>query len=143
MVKFVTLFLLSLTTLFAQPDLSTSTLYKADINSQTAYKMQQNGVLLVDIRTQREYNTLHPKHALNIPIFFEQFGQRVFNKNFIAQINQALNGDTNKKVILICRSGSRTKFASNLLAYEGFTNVYNVTQGFAFDWEPNHLPVEK
>lgn len=143
LVKLLLLFGLTLTCLFAQPDLSTSTLYKADIDSQTAYTMQQKGVILVDVRTKREFNHAHPKGSINIPVFFEQFGQRVFNKNFVEQVDYALKGDVDKKVILICRSGSRTKFASNLLAYEGFSNVYNIKQGFAYDWSKTNLPIEK
>lgn len=138
-----TLFL-TFTSLWAQPDLSKANLYKADIDSHTAYKMQQEeGVLIVDVRTKREYAYSHAKGSVNIPVFNEQFGQRVFNKNFVEQIDYALKGDMDKKVILICRTGSRTKFASNLLAYEGFSNVYNIKQGFAYDWSKTELPVEK
>lgn len=130
--------------LFAnQPDFSTAALYKSDITAQEAYKKQQNGALLIDVRTKREFNFSHPKDAINIPVFYEQFGRRVFNENFIEQIDYALKGDLNKEVILICRTGSRTKFASNLLAHEGFSNVFNVQQGFIFDWLKENLPINK
>ena len=118
-------------------------LYKADISAQQAYDMQQQGVLLIDTRTVREYKTLHPKGAINIPVFKEQNRQRVFNKQFAYEVYEALNKNQNKKVILICRSGSRTKLASNLLAYNKFTNVYNVKSGFQYDWIKVNLPVEK
>ncbi len=130
---------------FANPKINyrTANLYKADISSTTAYEMQKNGVILIDIRTKNEFKTLRAKDSINIPIFKEENKQRVFNKQFLQEIYSALKSDVNKKVILICRSGSRTKLASNLLASEGFTNVYNVTNGFQYDWLKVKLPTEK
>ncbi len=132
-------------TIFANPkiDFRTAKLYKEDISSKIAYKMQQNGVLLVDIRTKNEFETLRAKNSINIPIFKEKNRKRVFNKQFIQEIYSKLKSNVNKKVILICRSGSRTKLASNLLANQGFTNVYNVTYGFQYDWLKAKLPTEK
>lgn len=129
-------------TLFSQEELGNA-LYKADINSHTAYDLQQKGALLIDVRTKREFEYLHSKGAINIPVFFEQSGQRVFNQSFIEQVDYAVKGNHDKEIILICRSGSRTKFAANLLANEGFSNVYNILQGFAYDWSKTDLPVEK
>ncbi len=131
------------TTLFAEIDFQKAMIYKADINSTTAYNMQKEGTLIVDVRTKREFNTLRAKNSINIPVFYEKNGQRVFNKNFPNEIYKTLNGDINKDVILICRSGSRTKLASNLLAYQGFKNVYNIKNGFQYDWTKVNLPTEK
>ncbi len=131
------------TTLFAEIDFQKAMIYKADINSKTAYDMQENGTLIVDVRTKREFNTLRAKNSINIPVFYEKKGQRVFNRNFANEIYETLNGDLNKNVILICRSGSRTKLASNLLAYQGFKNVYNIKNGFQYDWTKVNLPTEK
>ncbi|UTJ05553.1 rhodanese-like domain-containing protein [Arcobacter roscoffensis] len=121
----------------------TAKLYKADISAQEAYKMQQNGAILIDVRTKREFNTLRAKDSHNIPIFYEKNKQRVFNKNFLKEIYLYSKKDINKEIILICRSGSRTKLASNLLAYQGFKNIYNVKYGFDFDWIKQKLPSTK
>ncbi len=122
--------------------IASQSFYKADINSKTAFKKQQNGVTLIDVRTKKEYEYLHPKGALNIPVFFEKYGKRVFNETFVQRVEQTL-GDTDAPVILICRSGSRTKYAANLLAKQGFSEVYNIENGFAYDWTKANLPVEK
>ena len=111
--------------LFAQVDFQKANLYKADINSNTAYEMQQKGTIIIDVRTKREFQTLRAKGSINIPVFYEQKGQRVYNKKFLDEIYFALEKHLEKEVILICRSGSRTKRASNLLAYNGFKKVYN------------------
>lgn len=141
--KLVFTFFIFTSALFSQVDFQNAMLYKADIDSKTAYKMQQEGVLLIDVRTKREFKTLRAKKSINIPIFYEQKGKRVFNKNFLNEMYSILDKNINKKVILICRSGSRTKLASNLLAYQGFKNVYNVKYGFQYDWLKVKLPTEK
>ena len=141
--RLIFLTLLITSSLFAQIDFQKAMIYKADIDSKTAYEMQQNGVMIIDVRTKREFNTLRAKNSINIPVFYEQNGKRVFNRNFGNEIYTAVQKDLNKKIILICRSGSRTKLASNLLAYNGFTNVYNIKNGFQYDWTEVNLPTEK
>ncbi len=137
------LILFTNTLLSNEINFQTAKLYKDDISAQQAYNMQQDGALLIDVRTKREFNTLRAKNSTNIPIFYEKNKQRVFNKNFPKEIYLFANKDINKKIILICRSGSRTKLASNLLAYQGFKNIYNVKYGFDFDWIKQKLPTEK
>ncbi|MAD43292.1 MAG: sulfurtransferase [Arcobacter sp.] len=133
------------TALFANSkiDYRTAKIYKDDISSKMAFSMQQEGALLIDVRTKPEFNHLRSKGSINIPIFYAKNGQRVFNRNFLNEIYQVSNKNINRKIILICRSGSRTKLASNLLAEQGFSNVYNVTQGFQYDWIKEKLPTEK
>jgi len=131
------------TTLFSEVDFQNAMIYKADINSKTAYDMQKSGTLIIDVRTKREFQTLRAKNSINIPVFYEKNGKREFNRNFPKEIYTILQGDINKNVILICRSGSRTKLASNLLAYQGFTSVYNIKNGFQYDWIKVNLPTEK
>jgi len=131
------------TTLFSEVDFQNAMIYKADINSKTAYDMQKSGTLIIDVRTKREFQTLRAKNSINIPVFYEKNGKREFNRNFPKEIYATLQEDINKNVILICRSGSRTKLASNLLAYQGFKNVYNIKNGFQYDWIKVNLPTEK
>jgi len=133
------------TALFANSkiDYRTAKIYKNDISSKMAFSMQQEGALLIDVRTKPEFNHLRSKGSINIPIFYAKNGQRVFNRNFLNEIYEVSNKNINRKIILICRSGSRTKLASNLLAEQGFSNVYNVTQGFQYDWIKEKLPTEK
>ncbi|MCK9162002.1 MAG: rhodanese-like domain-containing protein, partial [Arcobacteraceae bacterium] len=70
-------------------------------------------------------------------------GKRVFNKNFVTQIEDLVDMDLNKEIILICRSGSRTKEAAAILAKNGFSNIYNVKNGFVYDWVRANLPIQK
>ncbi|MGP2656103.1 rhodanese-like domain-containing protein [Malaciobacter sp. WC5094] len=120
----------------------TAKLYKADISAKQAYELQQKGALLIDVRTKKEFEQLRAKDSYNIPIFYEKNKQRVFNKNFSNKIYSYAKKNLNKRIILICRSGSRTKLASNILAYQGFTNIYNVKYGFTYDWIKQKLPTQ-
>jgi rhodanese-related sulfurtransferase len=144
MIKYLFSFFLIFGFLNAQQkiDFRTAFLYKGDVNSHEAYEMQQKGAFLVDVRTKREFNTSSAKDSINIPIFYEKNKKRVFNKQFILEIAQLTKNNQSKEVILICRSGSRTKLASNLLASYGFENIYNVKEGFQYDWQKTTLPVE-
>lgn len=141
------LFILIVTASFlfsnTQIDYRTAKIYKDDISAKNAYKMQQDGALLIDIRTRTEFKELRAKDSINIPIYYDKKGIRVPNRNFIDEINKISKENINKKIILICRSGSRTKFASNLLAEWGYTSIYNVQYGFKYDWIKVKLPTEK
>lgn len=143
-IKVILGILLSMTFLFSQEiNYQTAKLYKDDISSKKAYEMQQNGALLIDVRTKAEFNESRAKDSYNIPIFYEKNKQRVFNKNFLKEIYLYSNKNLNRQIILICRSGSRTKLASNLLASQGFKNIYNVKYGFVYDWLKVNLPISK
>lgn len=138
MIKKFVIFILFSTIIFAN-DIE----YKADISAKEAYEMQKNGVLLIDTRTKKEYDFMRPKGAILIESYFEINGQRVFNENFVTQVEDYVNMDMSREIILICRSGSRTKEAATILAKNGFQNIYNVKKGFVYDWVKENLPIEK
>ena len=116
-----------------------------NIDANKAFEMQKNGAILIDVRTKMEYNYAHAKGAILIPIFYAKFNQRVENREFINQVTQLVKGNLNKKILLICRSGSRTKYASKLLANNGFTQINNILYGFATKggWLDSNLPIER
>lgn len=49
--------------------------------------------------------------------------------------------DKNKKYVIVCRSGSRSNFISQLMLDYGFLNVYNFAGGM-LDWYDNDYPLE-
>jgi len=73
--------------------------------------------LLVDVRSEQEYNEGHKDGAINIPHY------EMKNKA------EALLNDKEKAIILYCRSGSRSKKAYETLKKMGYTNVYHVKNG--------------
>ena len=74
-------------------------------------------VQLVDVRTLREFKISHIKGAKNIDFYSGKFASE-FNK---------LKKD--KPVYVYCRSGSRSRHASNKLAEMGFTEIYDLKGG--------------
>jgi len=63
------------------------------------------------------------------------------NPNFVKEITDLVKGDKNRKIILICHTGSRSAKAAKLLSENGFTNVYDIEGGFSA-WEdkfPDHV----
>lgn len=100
-------------------------------------------ILFVDVRTPEEFGLVgHPK-AIDRNIPFAWLGQAlnpvagqygfVINEKFVNEMNDfvsAMGGARDTNIILICRSGSRSAAAANLLAQSGYTNVWSVVDGF-------------
>ena len=54
----------------------------------------------------------------------------------LAQVKEV--AEPTDTIMVMCRSGGRSAMAVNLLAKAGFTNVYNITDGFEGDKVTNH-----
>ena len=114
-----------LKTLFGQGGTATPT---SAVDVAGARMMQQQkGARLIDVREPREYAGGHAAGARNIPL--GQVGAR------LAEI------PADGPVLLICRSGSRSGQAQDILQGQGRTNTYNVTGGTAA-WQAAGLPME-
>lgn len=79
-------------------------------------------VQLIDVRTPREFGSSHIKGAKNIDFYSRQFASE-FNK---------LKKD--KPVFIYCRTGSRSRHASNKLVKMGFTEIFDL-QGGIVRWK--------
>ena len=105
-------------------------LVSKDIGS---YLMAEPNSVLLDVRTKEEWNTIGKpdgeKIGLKTYFLSIQFGdERIFNENFIQEFkNLAINQD--KNILIICRSGTRSQFAAELLTKENYTCV-NISDGF-------------
>ncbi|MEA1916884.1 MAG: rhodanese-like domain-containing protein [Campylobacterota bacterium] len=56
------------------------------------------------------------------------------NKKFVSEIMEAMKLSKATKVILVCRSGPRSKAAANALTKEGI-EAYNLDEGFIYGWK--------
>lgn len=65
--------------------------------------------------------------------------KEVFNKNFVSDVMKAMKLRNVDSVILVCRSGPRSKAAANILAKEGI-KAYNLDNGFMFGWKESKMP---
>ena len=112
------------------------------------YLMAEPNSVLLDVRTKEEWNTIGKpdgeKIGLKTYFLSIQFGdERIFNENFIQEFkNLAINQD--KNILIICRSGTRSQFAAELLTKENYTCV-NISDGFEGNqenvgWKECNLP---
>ena len=111
--------------------------------AKEAYQMwqaDQNKIKILDVRTPEEYVFVgHPVMAYNIPLQLFNYQMAVQNKgplmianqNFMAEVDQRFK--TSDTILVICRSGSRSAAAVNLMAAAGFKKAYSVTDGFEGD----------
>ena len=77
-------------------------------------KIESSDVVLIDVRSEFEHNESHIEGSLLIPI--NEIDTRVFD--YI--------DDLDTTIILYCRSGNRSRDASEILIGLGFTNVYDL-----------------
>ncbi len=71
--------------------------------------IDSNNYVIIDVRTQEEYNEGHLVDAVNIP--YEEVGENVFDKN--------------KTILVYCKSGKRSKIAYDTLVKQGY-QVYDL-----------------
>lgn len=86
-----------------------------------------------------ELKTDKPKEHKDVQKLYD--AKEVFNKNFVSDVMSAMKMRHVDSVILVCRSGPRSKAAANLLAKEGI-KAYNLENGFMFGWKEAKLPYD-
>ena len=104
-------------------------------------------VLFVDTRTAGELAYLGTAASIDAHVPYEFMDTAMWNekkkvykhhvnKNFVSDIEARMKKKGLGKddtIILMCRSGSRSSKATNLLADAGYTKVYNQVEGFEGD----------
>ena len=80
-----------------------------------------NNAILVDVRTQDEYNSGYIENSLNIDYLSNDFSENVEKL------------DKNTPIVLYCRSGRRSSLSANKLSKLGFKEIYNL-EGGILDW---------
>ena len=111
---------------------------------------------LIDIRSSMEFLFIgHPHNSIHIAWMDDPDWD--INPNFVKEIKQIQKASTNNNcpVVLICRSGNRSKKAGIQLIEAGMKNIYHVSDGFEGDrdkhnqrstlngWRFNQLPWEQ
>ncbi|MEN8214359.1 MAG: rhodanese-like domain-containing protein, partial [Pseudomonadota bacterium] len=81
---------------------------------------------LVDIRRPEEWKQTGIVPGSRMITLFNSRGK--VNPNFVSELQRVSSPD--KPVILICRTGNRTRAGSRMLVEQlGYKDVYNVTRG--------------
>lgn len=98
-----------------------------NIDNAELSRLAAEGVPIIDIRTEAEWKSTGVIAGSKLITFFDASG----NANppqWLAQAKSVAGPD--QPVILICRSGKRTKAATHFLTEQaGYKKVYNVSNG--------------
>ena len=90
----------------------------------------KENVLVLDVRTEMEFDNAHIEGAINIPV--DSLRERISEL------------DTNKEVLAYCQVGLRGYIASRILSQNGF-KVKNLTGGYksasSLNFKPNKAPI--
>ncbi len=96
----------------------------ADVTAEEAQRLiessggyQSDTLLVVDVRTPKEFAAKHISNATLVP--FEELDKRYHTDV----------PDTRNKILVYCSSGERSRLACDLLGRAGYTNLYNVQDG--------------
>lgn len=95
--------------------------YNHSITSEEVFQLvDSKNIIIVDVRESYEYRNGHIKNAYNIPLGkLDSISDFDFSKD--------------KKIIVYCQSGNRSKLALEKLLDMGYTNVFDM--GGIQSWE--------
>jgi len=102
-----------------------------EITPQQAHEILQEevGQVYIDVRTEPEFAGGHPQGAVNIPVAFPDPGRgMVMNADFVKVVESHFPKD--KKIVVGCQAGPRSKAAAGLLQQAGYQDVSNMVGGF-------------
>ena len=101
--------------------------YKGEVDRSTLPELQAQGALIIDVRTPAEWkDTGVIKGSVRIT-YMDNEG-RVDKPAFLKMVeDKTMSKDD--LIVLVCRTGVRSKKAAEWLAKEGYTNIYNKTHG--------------
>jgi phage shock protein E len=100
-----------------------------DVSVEEAKRLVDKGdIVILDVRTPREFSDGHIKGAKNI---------NIYDEDFAAQIDKLSKKST---VLVYCHVGSRSISAQKILLDAGFGKVYNMRGGMSA-WRGKRYPV--
>lgn len=93
--------------------------------------MNQDKVVVLDIRPSNEFKTGHIHTSINLP--FTKLGKEVAD---------LLKKQADREVVLVCGTGHQSVAAGAMVSKQGFKPVY-LLEGGMNAWESANLPVDK
>lgn len=99
----------------------------AEIGVDEAYSMYQNGAFVLDVRTLEEWNEYHAPNTTLIPL--DQLASRLDEV------------PRDRQIVVVCRSGNRSREGRDILLAAGFTQVTSMAGGLN-EWRDRGYPIE-
>ena len=88
-----------------------------------------NDAVIIDVRTDEEYNSGHVPNARHIPL------------NVLQSQLSTLSQDLNQAIYFICASGVRSAKAAQMAHAHGYTKAINIKDG-TYGWRSAGFPLE-
>jgi rhodanese-related sulfurtransferase len=110
-------------------------MHKGNIPPREAYQRLQGNAaaVLIDVRTQPEWTFVGvPAVERLVRLSWQVFPEMQVNARFVEEIEQ-MGLPKDSEILCICRSGARSSSAASALMDSGFTNCWNVAEGFEGD----------
>jgi len=110
-------------------------MYQGDIPPTEAHqRLKANATaVLIDVRTQPEWTFVGvPQVDRLVRLSWQVYPTMDVNSNFAKDV-EAMGLPKDTEILCICRSGARSASAATALTQAGFTNCWNVAQGFEGD----------
>lgn len=110
-------------------------MHRGNIPPKEAYQRLQGNAsaVLIDVRTQPEWTFVGvPAVERLVRLSWQVFPAMQVNEGFVADVEKlGLSKDT--EILCICRSGARSSSAASALTDAGYSNCWNVAEGFEGD----------
>lgn len=110
-------------------------MYKGDITPPEAHeRLKKNAnAVLIDVRTQPEWTFVGvPQVDRLVRLSWQVYPQMEINARFVDEV-AAMKLPSDAEIMCICRSGARSASAASALSNAGYTNVWNISEGFEGD----------
>lgn len=108
--------------------LASGTESREGVSPQTAWNLASSGqAILVDVRTAEERAFVgYVPDSVHVP--WATGTSLTRNPRFVRELESKVGKD--KTILLLCRSGKRSALAAEAARKAGFTDVFNVLEGF-------------
>lgn len=110
-------------------------MYRGDLPPAEAFdRLKSNAnAVLIDVRTQPEWTFVGvPQVERLVRVSWQVYPMMEVNSNFATEV-KAMGLAPDTEIFCICRSGARSASAATALTNAGFSNCWNVAQGFEGD----------
>ncbi|TJZ71676.1 rhodanese-like domain-containing protein [Chitiniphilus eburneus] len=109
--------------------------YSGAVTPTEAHTLAQTlaGVCIVDVRTAAEWQFVGVVPGAEL-IEWKRFPEMSLNPDFLTQLKHKV--DPQDVVLFLCRSGARSHDAAVLAACHGYSESYNILEGFEGDKDP-------
>ena len=123
---------------------NTSLGYAGDLGATDAWALLQSdpAAQLVDVRTVAEWSFVGLPDLAGIGrqvhcVEWQSYPSMAQNPSFVAQAGAAIGSRKDAPVLLLCRSGGRSRAAAMAMTAAGYMQAYNVAGGFEGDLDKN------